>query len=296
MNYLSIDVGGTFTKFGLIDHSGNFIKTWREPTADSLSAFKEMVADQIQQQQGMIKGIAMSCPGRIDSQKGYIHTGGALMFLYDFPIKEWLRTITDLPFAVINDGKAAALAEWWIGNLKGIKNGAAVVLGTGIGGGLILDDQLLQGPHFQAGELSFLIRPGTDSQMYGYHGSAVRLIKELTKRLGTTPDDYQAVFQALEQESDPVIMERFISYCRDIAILLVDLQVLLDLEKIVIGGGISAQDLVIATIQDQYLALRASEALLQQTFAPLEIEACAFRNSSNLLGALYQLLLQLDEA
>ena len=298
MNYLSIDIGGTYTKFGLIDHSGNFVKTWKQPTAKTLTSFKQMLQNEIQTQESKIKGIAMSCPGRVDSTSGYIYTGGSLLFLYDFAIKEWLRTITALPFSIINDGKAAALAEWWIGNLKEIENGAAVVLGTGIGGGLILDNRLYQGPHSQAGELSFLIRQSEvkeKSQMYGYHGSAVRFINEATKIVGTSSDDYKKVFEVLAEKSDEELGKLFKNYCRTIAVILVNMQVLLDLEKIVIGGGISAQKLLIDTVNEQYEQLLVEEPLLKQTFSKMMIEGCAFRNSSNLLGALYQLLQQLDK-
>ncbi len=299
MHYLSIDVGGTYIKFGLIDRAGNFIQTWRRSTPKTLVLFKEVITSEITAQKEQIKGIAMSCPGRIDSAKGYVHTGGALLFLYDFSMKEWIASITDLPFAVINDGKAAALAEWWIGNLNGIENGAAVVLGTGIGGGLILDNHLHQGPHFQAGELSFLIRQSPNPeqpQIFGFHGSAVKFMKEATALLDVSTDDHDAVFLAITEHSSLALTTLFEHYCRDIAILLIDMQVLLDLEKIVIGGGISAQDSLIEMIQMQYSIVRQEETMLGQTFPPLVIEACAFRNSSNLLGALYQLFVELDSS
>ncbi|EOL44548.1 ROK family protein [Enterococcus caccae] len=297
MHYLSIDVGGTYIKLGLIDRSGNFIQTWQQPTPQTLELFKETIIAEVTDQKEQIKGIAMSCPGRVDSANGYIHTGGALPFLYNFPMKEWIATITDLPFAVLNDGKAAALAEWWIGNLKGISNGAAVVLGTGIGGGLILDNHLHQGPHFQAGELSFLIRQSPNPghpQIFGFYGSAVKFIQEATTILAVSPNDHEAVFTAIAGHSSVDSTTLFEDYCRDIAILLTDMQVLLDLEKIVIGGGISVQDSLIDMIQIQYSNIRKEEKMLGDTFAPLVIEACAFRNSSNLLGALYQLFMEID--
>ncbi|MBO0475238.1 hypothetical protein IGL98_003096 [Enterococcus sp. DIV0840] len=298
MDYLSIDIGGTYIKFGLIDRAGNFIQTWRQPTPKTLETFKEMIISELNTQKGHVKGIAMSCPGRVDSSKGYIHTGGALLFLYDFPMKDWIASLTDLPFAVINDGKAAALAEWWIGNLKGIENGAAVVLGTGIGGGLILDNHLHQGPNFQAGELSFLIRQSPNPkqpQIFGFYGSAVKFMNEATTLLNVSKDDHEAVFRTISERSSVDLTALFENYCRDIAILLIDMQVLLDLEKIVIGGGISAQDQLIEMIQIQYSNIRQEETMLGQTFVPLAIEACAFRNSSNLLGALYQLFVELDD-
>lgn len=299
MSYLSIDIGGTYIKFGLIDRAGRFERVWKEKTPNELEQMEKIFYREIRKYESKLKGIAFSCPGRVDSMKGYVHTGGSIDFLYDYHLKNWIESITNLPFAVINDGKAAALAEWWLGNLKGIKNGAAVVLGTGVGGGLILDDKLYQGPHFQAGELSFVIGKyqGTQSfQTYGQIGSAVGFIRHATKLLGVSSEDYEAVFVSLERKDHPMLNQFFIDYCHNIAVLLVNMQVLLDLEKVVIGGGISEQSIVIQTICDQYGAIREESPILGTTFKPLEIESCAFYNSSNLLGALHQLLLEVDAA
>lgn len=291
-NYLSIDVGGTYVKFGLVDRSGNFIETWKIETPKTLETFKTLIYEQIERQANGIQGIAMSCPGRVDSINGYIQTGGSLIFLYDFAISKWIKTVTDLPFSVINDGKAAALSEWWIGNLKEVENGGAIVLGTGVGGGLILNNQLYQGPTFQAGELSFLIHypmGETTLQMFGKEGSAVGFMNQAAKLLAVEPHDYEAIFRNLAEGSDMKLYQLFKDYCKNIAIQIVNLQVILNLEKIVIGGGISAQDLVVDTIKKEYEAIFQTIEILGATFEPLEIEACAFRNSSNLLGAVYQL-------
>lgn len=296
MNYLSVDIGGTFIKFGLINHFGEFIQTWKKKTPSSLEDFQKIVSSEIQQHLQAIKGIAVSCPGRVDSRKGYIHTGGALFFLYDFPIKEWVSQYTSLPFSLINDGKAAALAEWWIGNLSGIENGAAIVLGTGVGGGLIIDNQLYMGAHFQAGELSFIMQNQSEvgNSLFGNYGSAVRFIHEATKILNVPQNDYLSVFSAIVSAPSPELMRLYDGYCYSIASLISNLQVILDLEKVVIGGGISSQDCLIKNINKQYKLLRQQEALLEQTFAPVVIEHCAFRNSANLLGALFQLLLDFE--
>lgn len=297
MNYLSVDVGGTFIKFGLLDHSGNFLERWKKPTPQSLAEFKKVLLLEIQHHETAIKGIAVSCPGRIDSLKGYIYKGGALSFLADFPMKQWLAKYTTVPISLINDGKAAALSEWWIGNLQGVQNGAAIVLGTGVGGGLILNNQLYNGAHFQAGELSFMVQAQTvedPTQLLGYAGSAVRFIQKATALLGVAEDDYQAVFSSIEKTSSQPVKALFEEYCAFIAQLITNLQAILDIEKVVIGGGISEQDAVIQMIQQKYKALRQQESLLKETLAPLEIEACAYRNSANLLGALYQLLLDME--
>lgn len=297
MNYLSIDVGGTFTKYGLIDHSGNFVDRWKLPSTKNLDNFKIQIKAQIQAYEPQIKGVAISCPGKINSVQRIIETGGALTYLAGFNIRPWIQTFTDLPFAIINDGKAAALAEWWIGELKDIENAAAIVLGTGVGGGFILDNQLYKGPHFQAGELSFLIHSideNKQAESYGKRGSAVHFIHTAAQILQLEGNEFEVVFEEIIRGRNEELTSHFNRYCQDIAHLIINLQSTLDLEKVVIGGGISEQDILIQGIIAHYRDLRSKIPWLAETFAPIEISACAYRNSSNLLGALYQLFLDLE--
>jgi len=99
--------------------------------------------------------LAFAVPGKVDHHDETIYGGGALQFLDQVNLPAALQLA--VPVSVENDGKAAALAELWLGNLKNVQNGAAVVLGTGVDGGLILNGQLYAGSHFQAGELSFMV-------------------------------------------------------------------------------------------------------------------------------------------
>lgn len=87
-------------------------------------------------------GIAISVPGIVDTDDGVIYHGGLLTFFHGFRIKEVLQAKYHLPVAALNDGKAAALAELATGHLKGVTNGAALVLGSGLGGGLIINGKL----------------------------------------------------------------------------------------------------------------------------------------------------------
>lgn len=291
MNYLSIDVGGTFIKFGIIDRAGTIVEEWKSKTPSDLETFKEVLAHEIKSREATVKGIGMSCPGKINTKQNILETAGALMFLYGFAIGDWIASFTRLPFAVINDGKAAALCEWWIGNLKGSTNAAALTLGTGVGGGLILNNQLYQGSTFQSGELSFILIPQANQQIsfFGQQGSAVRFIKQATTLLQLDEEDYQMVFDTLAQKQPSEVYDLFVTYCRNIAVQLINLQVTLNIEKVAIGGGISAQNQLIQTIQAEYTRLFMENELLSKTFEPLLIKACLFRNSANLLGAVYHL-------
>lgn len=247
-----------------------------------------------------IKGIGISLPGKIDIKNGVIYHGGSLEYMHEVGLKALVEEEFGIPCALSNDGKAAALAELWLGNLNEIENGAAVVLGTGIGGGLILNGELFQGSHFQAGELSFLInyqQLEDPENLVGWHSSAVRFVTEACKLLGLENlNDGQAVFEALEQGQNDELQKMFTDYCQIIARILLNLQATLDISRVVIGGGISAQNRLIKEINQQYQLARDNQPLLKSSFEPLEILPCHFRSEANLLGAIYQLFLQLDNA
>lgn len=297
--YLSIDIGGTDIKYATISRSGNIIKADKCPTPDNLEALKEKISAIVESIPNRMKGIGICCPGRVDVQTGTVYNGGALRFLHEFSFKKFIEENYTIPCAVSNDGKAAALSEVWLGNLKGIENGVAIVLGTGVGGGLIVNGELIQGSSFQAGELSFLLRsPGNVEigNVIGYSASAVFFIKRAAALLKLEDEnDGLAVFEAITKGDNDALKQLFADYCKEIAFVLINLQATLDLSKAVIGGGVSAQPILIEGIKEQYEAIRTSSPVFTAAFASVDIEACAFRNDANLLGAIYQLFLQMDE-
>ncbi|MEO1772283.1 ROK family protein [Candidatus Enterococcus ferrettii] len=300
MDYLSIDVGGTYIKYSLVNRAGNLLTVKKIETPATLEQFLADLFQLIGDVREQIKGIGISLPGKIDIKKGVIYHGGSLEYMHEVGLKALVEEEFGIPCALSNDGKAAALAELWLGNLNEIENGAAVVLGTGIGGGLILNGELFQGSHFQAGELSFLInyqQLEDPENLVGWHSSAVRFVIEACKLLGLENlNDGQAVFEALEQGQNDELQKMFTDYCQIIARILLNLQATLDISRVVIGGGISAQNRLIKEINQQYQLARDNQPLLKSSFEPLEILPCHFRSEANLLGAIYQLFLQLDNA
>ena len=140
--YLLIDIGGTFIKYSLADEQARKISGGKVPTPltnmDDLLAVIEGFAASLQ---GQFVGCAISMPGRIDTRTGIAHTGGMLSaFMWEQPFAAQVEARLGVPVTIANDGKCAAAAEGWTGALAGVENGLVLVLGTGIGGGIILDD------------------------------------------------------------------------------------------------------------------------------------------------------------
>lgn len=292
--YLTIDVGGTNIKYALMTQEGTIQLTGVQPTpADQLEAFLDALFAIIDQFKNDIAGVAFSVPGKVDTQTGTIYFGGALTFLDGLCLKEVIGEKYQLPVAVQNDAKAAALAELWLGSLKGVQDGAVIVLGTGVGGGIILDGKLRLGPHFQSGELSLSVldasQPGPN-KMVGVIGSAVQMISQVNQALGHADlKDGLAAFEAIVQR-DEVAYPIFQAYCRQIAYLILNLQAFFDLTTYAIGGGISSQPIVVEEITAQFDAILDEAVFLRMNIPDIHIVATQYKNDANLYGALYTLL------
>ena len=143
MTILAIDFGGTQVKSALV--SENLVLEKSLPTQSSpqtLDQALDVIDQLVTSVEATLSGIAISVPGTVDTDEGVIYHGGLLRFFHGFRVKEVLQAKYHLPVAALNDGKAAALAELATGYLKGVTNGAALVLGSGLGGGIIINGKL----------------------------------------------------------------------------------------------------------------------------------------------------------
>lgn len=298
--YLSIDIGGTNLKYALLDHSGNLISRNTVKTPHTLDEFLSTVKQTIEMNiRHHIKGIAFSVPGKVARQSGTVYYGGSLPFLDHLSLKQIFESQYHLPVSVENDGKSAALAEQWLGQLKNVENGAMIVLGTGVGGGIIINHQLLRGTHSQAGELSFMNladHTSTSENLLGFSGSAVRMIEACAHQLGLADiNDGYSVFEAIEA-GDSRVLPIFEKYCATIATMMLNIQSVIDIQRFVIGGGISAQPLVVSGITNAFHKILTNLPLLGKQLQIPEILTAHFKSDANLYGALYNLLIELDVA
>ncbi|MCV3323232.1 ROK family protein [Pediococcus ethanolidurans] len=300
-DYLSIDIGATYTKYALIDHSGSLkVKSQFSTPRDSVDNFLKKLYSVINEVLPNIKGVAFSVPGRIDQKEQIIYHGGSLPMLHGLSLSKIISSRYNLPVSMENSGKAGALAEFWLGNLKDIKNGAAIILGTAVDGGIILNGHLWHGTNAQGGDLSFMLSqingaPEDPENLMFTSGSAIKMIDKIATAL-EFPDrtDGMRVFKAIEN-GEPTARKIFDQYCRRIAYMIVNIQAVLDLSRYVIGGGISSESILVPEIKHQLQLLRDENTLLRKTLNAPEILMAHFKSDANLYGALYNLLLQLDD-
>lgn len=297
--YLSIDIGGTYIKYGEVTSTGTILNHAKVVTPkQNLTTFLATIYKIISQYQSDVAGVAVSVPGKVD--EGTISFGGALDFLDGVNlgrlIKEYVKEA--LAVKVENDGKANLLAEMWRGAFRKVQNCGAVVLGTGIGGGIALNGNLVYGEHQQAGELSFMVNDfhltGKD-RLIGYNSSAVSLVSTIAESLGIRDSNNgQKVFEIIN-DGNPIAIHLLESFCKKIAYLLVNIQSVVDLSAYVIGGGISSQPIVTQTINQQYDAILDEIPVLKKTLVRPQIVPSTYGNQTNSIGATYSLLRAQDQ-
>lgn len=294
-DYLSVDIGGTNVKFAKLNNAGEIIDKSKIETAQEKEEFLSKMDEVVEKyvKQG-VKGIAFCAPGKI--AKIMIHFGGALPFLDGVDFAQRYAKY-NLPVAVINDGKASVLAENWLGSLKDKQNCAAITLGTGVGGGIIVNGRLLNGVHYQVGELSFMQINMNATGFNGFAGgaaSAVEMIKSVNKELGKKDEtDGLAAFEAINS-GDAKSMPIFRDFCKKVATVIINVQSVADLDAYAIGGGISAQPIVVEEINHAYDEIINRNPLIGKTLTKPQILDAKFKNSANLYGALYNLLLHVN--
>lgn len=299
VEFLVIDVGGTFIKYAVMNDEAEFIEKGKEKTPnDNIENFVDTIGKIFDKYKGRIKGIAMSMPGRIDSDRGYLYSGGALLYNNNKDMGKILGERYPVPISIENDGKCAALAEAWKGNLKDCDDGLVVVLGTGIGGGVIKNKRLHKGKHFVAGEFSFILTSDAvpDPQdkfanTWATRGGTNALCKMVAdaKNLPVEEVDGYKAFEYINNGDEEAI-EALNNYCYRMVIQLYNLQYIYDPEKIAIGGGISKQKVLIDSIREN-IEKHAKDIAPGILLKP-EIVPCKFFNDSNLIGALYNYMIK----
>lgn len=295
--YLSIDIGGTAIKSARIDHSGNIIIRKRIATPHQQKAFLEAIRGIIDRAGGT-RAVCVSVPGIVNPGTGVVRFTGALAFMGKFAFADYIRKYTGLPVYVGNDANCATLAEMWLGNLSQVQNGAVITLGTSVGGGLMINGQLIHGPHFKAGELSAIVTNHDSADFHqstvGASTSAVKMITAVAKNCGLP--NYQDGYRAFDEinKKNPLAWEIFEEFCRRVAVLIVNIQAVVDLDQVLIGGGISAQPIVVKEVRRQFKKLQQRDRRIHDDIAMPTIRAAKFGNEANLLGALYGLLLQIE--
>ncbi|MBN1467114.1 MAG: ROK family protein [Fusobacteriaceae bacterium] len=296
MNYLVFDIGGTAIKYALMTETCEFLEKGEIPSySNDFDDFLSKLEDIFNNYSG-IKGIAISAPGKIDSDTGYMFSGGALHYNTGKNLVEILKQKWNLPVTIENDGKCGALAEAWKGSLSDCKDAIVIILGTGVGGGIIKNRKLHKGHEFVAGELSFIInntnaKKGEPLNMFGYSGGVYNgLCKPVAIKKSLPKENVNGKFVFdLANKGDKEVLEILDEYCYKIVLNIHNLQHIYNPEKIAIGGGISSQPILLEYLNNNIEYLQKNFGNMLPLSKPL-LTVCKFQNDANLIGALYNFL------
>ncbi|OLS41695.1 ROK family glucokinase [Bacillus sp. MRMR6] len=160
-----VDLGGTTTKLAFVNTKGEIFHKWEIITDNSNEGqnITKNIATAIEQKMAELAiskdtliGIGMGAPGPVDYEKGVILNVVNLGWKDNFPLKESLEELTGLPALIENDANCAALGEMWNGAGHGAKDIVCVTLGTGVGGGVIANGNIVQGKNGAAGEIGHI--------------------------------------------------------------------------------------------------------------------------------------------
>lgn len=287
MAILAFDIGGSAVKHGVWEEDQLIEKnkfktpqTWEE-MKQCLVKVKEEAEKRF-----TLEGVAFSAPGAVNQDAKQIEGISAVKYLHFFPIYDELEAVFELPVSFENDANSAALAEVWKGAAKDNDNVLFVVIGTGIGGAVIINKKVHHGPHLFGGEFGYMML--NEEETFSDLGTAVRMAMRYADRKGLSYDDVDGkkVFD-LATEGDDVAQEEVDKFYFYLTIGLYNIAYSFDPEKIIIGGGVSSMDGLIDRLEKEFKHLL--KRLNYNTFVP-KLDLCAFRNDANLIGAVYNFL------
>jgi predicted NBD/HSP70 family sugar kinase len=275
---LTIDIGGTTIKYAKF-MDGELSANGAVNTPDNLDAFYDALRGiKAQFPNDQFEGVAISAPGAVNKAEGVIEGASALPYIHDFPIFKEFETIFGLPVSVENDANCAALAEVGFGSAKDYQNVLFVVLGTGVGGAVIVDGKVEHGKHLYGGEFGFMLMD--EEHTWSDLGTTIRMEERYNNRTGLSlkaPEIFQRAF-----DGEVAASEEAEIFYYTVAKGIYNLQYSFDPELFVIGGGVSQADFLVPEVKKR---LQDIMDVVKIAKIMPEIVTADFKNDANMIGA-----------
>lgn len=308
--YIGIDIGGTGIKAGLVDDKYNIVIKDSVPTPreryenllDAIVSLAEKVVADGGYKMSDIESVGIGCPGSVDDKKGVVTYANNFDFTY-MPLVPDLTERIGLPIYIGNDANCAALGEFFALEDESIQNFVAITLGTGVGGGVVVNRKLFTGFNGAAGELGhILLKMDGEPCSCGRTGcweayaSATALIRDTERAAEKNPDSLLAKlvsenggkangkipFDAAKSgdEAGKAVVDNYIKY---VAEGIVNVFNIFQPEVVVVGGGISKQGESLVKPIREYVKKYAYGS---QEGVPLgDVRLAKLGNDAGILGA-----------
>lgn len=314
MYRLGIDLGGTNIVAGVVDEEYNIVAKVScktdvpRPEKEICDSMAEVALEAIKKANITIddvESIGIGVPGAVNPETGIIEYS-ANLFFHNWSVVEMMEERLNTKVKIENDANAAALGEYLAGSAKGAKNAVAITLGTGVGGGIIIDGKIYSGSNYAGAELGHMVivKGGKDCAC-GRHGcweayaSATGLINLTKEKILTEKPEFSYMLKLCDDdisnvsgrtafdamaEGDPLarqVVEEYISY---LATGIVNIINIFQPDVLCIGGGVSNQgENLLAPLRNIVESERYTKHNDKQTV----ICKCSLGNDAGIIGAAY---------
>ena len=275
----TVDIGGTGIKFAAMSKEGEILDKQEIATPDDLDGLLDWLKMLLSKRE--YQGIAMSVPGAVDRKTGTIGGISAVPYIHGFSWYDKLASY-ELPIHLENDANCVGLSELLAH--PELENAACVVIGTGIGGAMIINGRLHRGKHHLGGEFGYMttLAPAEKLNNWSQLASTGNMVRYLAEKSGQTDWNGRKIYQEAEA-GNTLCQEAIERMNRNLAQGLLNIQYLFDPDVISLGGSISQNKTFIEGVRSaiSYFVDRYEE----YSVTP-EIVACTYQGEANLYGAL----------
>lgn len=307
--YVGIDLGGTNIVAGVVNEKYEIISKSKTPTnrprpVEDICADMARVALEAVELAGLtlddIESVGVGSPGMVDSDTGTIVYANNLDF-YDAPIAQLIRDKIDKPVYCENDANAAAYGEFVAGSAKGAKNAVCITLGTGVGGGVIIDGKIYSGSNYGGAELGHTVIDINGPKCtcgrrgcFEVYSSATGLIRMTEEEMKLNPDSKmhemmgdhvsgRLAFNAMRagDESAKKVVDKYIKY---LACGIVNTINIFQPEILCIGGGVCNEgDALLVPLKEAV----CEEVYTKRSDKNTEIVIASLGNDAGIIGAAF---------
>jgi predicted NBD/HSP70 family sugar kinase len=284
---LALDVGGSSIKHAIAEPDGSLTRRGSVSSSafDDHESLIEVIGGLHDACAAEVDGIAISTCGELDPATGYMYTGGTHRFNAGTFLLDDVTARCGAPVSVENDANCALLAEAYGGGLVGGRNAVALVIGTGVGGAVMIDGRLYHGSQFHSGNASIVrvdLRDPHAADFASLNG-VDGLAADYAARAGVERHTVRThdLFDRAES-GDPHAVGALTAFSGRLAVFIYNVQAILDVEAFAIGGGISARPSFVASVQAQVEALYDDSPI---ALPRPRVVACTRGNDANLIGA-----------
>ena len=264
---IGVDLGGTSLRIAAVDSSGTLLEKVTTGTKVALgrdhviSEMCDAIRDTARKfaDSGPLAGIGIGVPGIIDMASGMLRESPNLPGWHNYPVREEIERRLKTQVILENDANAAAFGEKWLGAANNVDSMCMLTLGTGVGGGIVLDGKIWHGMTGMAGEFGHInVEPEGPPCGCGSRGCIEQLASataikrmaveaiatgkapELGRAMKEDPEFSAKVVYQMAVQGDPVAQEIFTNVGRALGIVIADLVNIFNLPMYVVGGGVAS--------------------------------------------------------